>query len=361
MAQIIENLYWKIRNLIPVSRVSSEDYKDILHRVFLEYMNYLRDLHFGEKEEAWNRLVERASKTCEKLEEIVRLQYLGLHQEAFMEFNRLVYGDNSDDGLFSLMYKKEIPVGTSFYRMREFAKKKGVHFNEMFHIPLSQRGLVKTQRYSTPGYPCLYMGETIYGCWEELNRPLINRAMVARLVNTRDLQFIDMTVPTLEACKNNVYKRLRSFPLILACSVPERSENDVFKPEYIISQLLTETLIKNNRDHQEKLIHGIFYTSVFENKDKMFPSEALNNYAMPVFDPLCGKEHCKTLSSLFKITEPTCDEYEQLRHGYYADRTFVIYQRQEQNQYQFGYADSAFYVLQHRLQDEEAFPLHVIE
>ncbi len=32
--------------------------------------------------------------------------------------------------------------------------------NEMFHIPFELRGLVKTNRYSIPGLPCVYLGSS---------------------------------------------------------------------------------------------------------------------------------------------------------------------------------------------------------
>ncbi|MGY5341097.1 hypothetical protein ACXFAU_01445 [Paenibacillus glucanolyticus] len=48
-----------------------------------------------------------------------------------------------------------------------------IFFNrmEMFHIPFEKRGLVKTNRYSIHGLPCLYLGSTPFFCWEEMGRP----------------------------------------------------------------------------------------------------------------------------------------------------------------------------------------------
>ena len=36
---------------------------------------------------------------------------------------------------------------------------------DMLHIPFNKRELVKTQRFSISGVPCLYLGATSYVCW----------------------------------------------------------------------------------------------------------------------------------------------------------------------------------------------------
>ena len=62
----------------------------------------------------------------------------------------------------------------SFYRIRIHKTNFTLSQQEFFHIPFNLRGKVKTQRFSIPGFPSLYLGTTIYVCWEELNRPNIN-------------------------------------------------------------------------------------------------------------------------------------------------------------------------------------------
>lgn len=41
----------------------------------------------------------------------------------------------------------------------------------MLHIPFNKRELIKTQRFSISGVPCLYLGTTSYVCWLEMNKP----------------------------------------------------------------------------------------------------------------------------------------------------------------------------------------------
>lgn len=109
---------------------------------------------------------------------------------------------------------------------------------EMFHIPLDMRGIVKTQRYSTSGYPCLYLGESIYGCWEEMRRPPMIKCAVSRLECSLKLNIVDLSIPSEIDMTNPAYQRL--IPLIISCMVPVENHNDTYKPEYIIPQLIIE-------------------------------------------------------------------------------------------------------------------------
>ena len=66
----------------------------------------------------------------------------------------------------------------------------------MFHIKYSLRSKVKTQRFSFPGLPCLYLGASSYVCWLELNRPAFDKFQVATIKqkSTDDYNVIDLCV-----------------------------------------------------------------------------------------------------------------------------------------------------------------------
>ena len=65
---------------------------------------------------------------------------------------------------------------------------------EMMHIPYHKRHLISNQRFSLSGYPCLYLGTSIYGCWEELERPDIDRFNITCMRNERLMHFADLTL-----------------------------------------------------------------------------------------------------------------------------------------------------------------------
>lgn len=83
--------------------------------------------------------------------------------------------------------------GSSLYRIRvkgDSEKYLEFKYSDMFHIPLNKKGIIRTQRYSSSGYPCLYVGESIYACWEEMHRSNFDLCMVSRLETTMSLKYL---------------------------------------------------------------------------------------------------------------------------------------------------------------------------
>ena len=52
---------------------------------------------------------------------------------------------------------------------------------EMNYIPFSKHEIVKSERYSFPGLPCLYLGASVYACLYELGKPNLDEIQVARI------------------------------------------------------------------------------------------------------------------------------------------------------------------------------------
>ena len=42
---------------------------------------------------------------------------------------------------------------------------------EMFHIPFQYNHIVANERFSMSGFPSLYLGSSVYVCWEEMRCP----------------------------------------------------------------------------------------------------------------------------------------------------------------------------------------------
>jgi hypothetical protein len=64
-----------------------------------------------------------------------------------------------------------------FFRIRPETKKATYKRKELFHIPFEKNYLIRTSRYSIPGFPCLYLGASAYSnnslslCWFECDLP----------------------------------------------------------------------------------------------------------------------------------------------------------------------------------------------
>ena len=187
----------------------------------------------------------------------------------------------------------------------------------MFHIPLNMRGIIKTQRYSFPGYPCLYLGTSINACWEELHRPLLSNSMVSLLELQRQVGYISLVLPNLKeiqeannekiCSENKLRKFILGYPLLISCYAKVNNYSNPYKPEYLIPQLLTEYIISRNKERKSKGIYGILYTSVHINNDLKFSDKEFVNWAIPVLEPLSDSKYCPILCDTFKITNPTCE------------------------------------------------------
>lgn len=352
--------YNAICALVPVDRKAADpvDYRDVLSSSLMGYMVIVKQMSKdGILDDVEAKEIRRI---CEKLKDIVKSEYQGLHSTAFYRLSNLLRGKNDKPALGDsiLMYTfkaNEKPL----YRMREMEKRQDMSYKELFHIPINKRGIVKTNRYSSPGYPCLYLGTSIYACWEELGRPPMNKSMVARLGNGVDLHLIDLRIPTFDQYEKHYKAYMKAFPLIIACSVKVKEQEANYKPEYSIPQLMMEYVINNNVYRKTKIpIAGIYYTSVFKNDDYGFGIDKFENIAIPVRRPLSSKKYCRKLCEIFMMTRSTCDEMEQMRSGGYIR---MEYDKKKEAMVYHGnigeYEYSSFGYLEKRLNDSKFFPL----
>lgn len=203
-----------------------------------------------------------------------------------------------------------MPKETSLYRIRVEENRNSLDYTQMFHIPLTQRNRIKTQRYSFPGYPCLYLGKSIYACWEEINRPLFNNCMVSLFKNQKQLKLLDVGIPVLDDFLKDTQRIIESFPIRIACLFQVNDTLGYFKPEYIFPQLIMQLVI-SDLDRFD----GILYTTSHYNKEFKFPYDKFLNIVIPVKDPLSTTKNCPRLAEMFTLTDPTCYEFEDLKYN----------------------------------------------
>lgn len=162
----------------------------------------------------------------------------------------------------------------------------------------------------------------------------MNRCFVSKVANTREIGLYDMTIPKIDEWINNpnnfsseesdrnFSNDLLRIPLLLSSMIKVKNDTDVFKPEYIIPQQIMETIIEFNHNQRKKLYRhaiGVIYTTVHQYED-FFPSNAKTsdefdlriNVAIPIQNPDCD-EYCDQLTSIFRITRPTCEEFERAK------------------------------------------------
>lgn len=261
---------------------------------------------------------------CAKLTEVIKLCYDGRKGKAFDEFRTIMNGNSEVEGLFSSIDWVDINAGELFYRARKRKPEENFSIQDMFHIPLNKRGIVSQQRFSSSGYPCLYLGNSVYSCWEELQRPLLNELLLSAFKVRHTFRVFDMRLPgDSDYYPERITHTIKRIPLVLACGFAVNSYDDKFKPEYIIPQMLVETIIDNNRiiTQREKsaidpdVIWGVLYTSTHVSDDFPYNKFDLKNIVLPVIESDNPSNYCYCLASLFDISLPLCYEYESFKEN----------------------------------------------
>jgi len=179
---------------------------------------------------------------------------------------------------------------------------------DIFHIPFQLRHKIHTQRYSIPGLPCLYLGGSLYICWEELSRPNFDIMQMARFSFSRDatVSILDFGYKPCDIASILDWKGQEEtehaiaygmlWPLIAASSIQVRYADGTFKPEYIIPQLILQW-ITHNTDYD-----GIRFFSVNTNWLCRL-GIPLSNFVFPV-NTKAESGHCPHLAEMFEWTAP---------------------------------------------------------
>ena len=175
-----------------------------------------------------------------------------------------------------------------------------------------------TSRYSIPGLPALYLGDSIYVCWEEYRQGRMDNLYFSRFRSTKRSRVVkiqriedfihEIETPNVGASPHTrlmfLARYLAVFPLCIACSIRTKSDTDTFKPEYIIPQLLLQYITA------EKDVAGIKFPSTRIDYTKIRGVPAYN-YVFPV-KVSKNKGYCSELVSNFLLTEPTSIRLESL-------------------------------------------------
>lgn len=182
-----------------------------------------------------------------------------------------------------------------FFKMRLGSSNHIYSANDMFHIPFEKRGLVKTNRYSIPGLPCVYLGSTPLTCWEEMGKPDLNTTHSSLFLPNKSLRFLDISIPPTAWVEHFVrglqfmygikdldqlYRMMRSYlilwPVMACCSIRVMNSEETFKPEYIVPQLLLQWI------QQSGQYDGVSYFSTKFDDYTRKNFRAFQNFAFPV-------------------------------------------------------------------------------
>lgn len=341
--------------MLPIENTDNKPYRTLLSDSLKTYLSYISSTEgIGDEDK------KEVAYICETIKAIVKAQYKGLHAQAFRKLSNLFSGKTGHKDFGNILFISKLDANNSFYRARIYSGTKKFTYKDMFHIPFSKRGIVQTQRYSFPGYPCLYVGESVYACWEEMHRVDFDLCMISRVENQKDI-FLDMRIPNKNDFDKDVIRTLYFFPLLLSSMVAVSNREDVFKPEYLVTEWVITHNDKPETKKNDALIYGIRYTSSLKTDEFEFPKSMLDNIALFPIDALGanGNNYCPKLVDIFSITNPTCNEFEKLKCGYDIDLGKAGYDDKDIELFA-NYELSDFGQLEKRLRDTDKFPLYKI-
>jgi len=290
--------------IFPKKQSDKEDYKVFVTKMLNKFIGKLEKIeNFEEIRFSMSSIIERQKHLVTQLKLTLDYYYSGKPADALHELSKGLKSNIKDFG--ELLNIRKFGSQEDFYRVRISKENFPLPARNFFHIPFDLRGKVKTQRFSIPGFPSLYLGTTIYVCWEELNRPNLNDFQAVRLRNSQNIKLVDLAPPLMdEATPYDLYRFLMIWPLVFTCSICVRNYSDDFKPEYIISQLLLQWVRENS------LIDGISYQTTHIDFANTLSKGEFINIVLPVKENKT-KGLCADLKSKFIMTEATSFQLNQ--------------------------------------------------
>lgn len=310
---ILENKVFEI----PKEYDSKISFRNLLKKNYEEYINALKKIepkliqveNFKTKTNLEN-IIEKQQDFIDGIIQTIDLYYEGKPASAYNKFKEII--EKRKVGFKTMLSIDNYKINQNFYRIRTSNENFPFNNYQMFHISFENRGKVSTQRYSIPGFPSLYLSKTLYVAWEELNRPNINDFQAIRLINKKEITYLDLTSQNIDISSEEVmpstYKYVMTFPLILACSIKVKNSNDIFKPEYIIPQILLQWIRENDK------IDAIKYSSTHIKKSEIKLEGDLYNLVMPVKENK-DKGLCSILSNKFETTEAISKQLIDFTYG----------------------------------------------
>lgn len=293
----IDELIGKI-NILPIN-VKKDN--EVLPQLRETLTNYERDIHsledfpYADKVKGINKILLRAYE----------YYYNGMPNKAYLEIKKLFKHKGLKD-FISIDYIHKVGHENEYKQLYRARVGEDIYeLTDIFHNPFNNRHMIPTYRYSIPGFPCLYLSGSIYGCWIELNKPDLNKMFVSRFEANKNLRILNLATLPQDIYKLNVdkfNKYLVTWPIICACSISVKDSNRTFKSEYIIPQLLLQAL------RELKDIDGIRYFSVKADYTKVRCNSVYINYVFPadINDKveINGNQYSKYLIENFKLTPP---------------------------------------------------------
>lgn len=293
-------IYKLIKGILQIEREekSFPSHLECLLDACLETYGNLDDSLFKEGDAGKAIIMKEAQGVCDRIMECLNLYSQANLVDCITKIREIISHDS-----FCAFRVNE---GSLWYRSRMVEGRKRVFpAKEMFHVPFDLVRKIGNNRFSISGYPCLYLSNTIWACWEELNEPVMEDFCTSLVKTTKEIELLDLRFPNVQY-NQDIESVLYSLPLIIACSVEVEYPDAPFKPEYIMPQLVMLALVNHEK------FQGCSFTSTKKIDNFDWPDDLLCNIAMPV---KCVNKTglCPELTDSFMISDAINYNYEVLK------------------------------------------------
>jgi hypothetical protein len=309
---------------LPVNYPNNEVqyFPDFIHKKFEKYLDLL-EITFHK--EILEEITIPIKNSVEDIRKIINYYFSGQLPLSYTDFTKFFSANNErldqnrDFGIIlrKLLHETHRPRSEYKYKMKDVYRgrrsENSLHSirskEQLYHPPFEKRYILKNERYSITGYPCLYLGESAYICWAELRRPDFNDFVISRYRFRKDIfQFLDLSWRPISIAqlmrfigvknsrheelnlKNLLINYLMLWPLLFMCSIKikEKTENNQkFFPQYIFPQFLLQAVLSQDMSHtgiryfsmEKEYVSGSNYTW----NDLVTDSKSVN-YVIPIED-----------------------------------------------------------------------------
>jgi hypothetical protein len=323
---------------LPISICEDSDYHSRLGEEFEKYKKKIEQCSLPEENKAI--VEENCKKILEAIKFVNNAEYMKAQNNIKGVLERCVSKKN--DYLVAPIYNnyafkgcsprelQEEPYKTEFKEMYAQMYDSDILFYrgrkstipltrvDMLHIPFSMRRKIQMSRFGIEGVPCFYFSTSSVGVWIEQDTPDMDELYISQFDVPKDLKILNLCINTdimngltcqTKKEKEQCLMYLQIFPLVIATSfvVMNKSEQDVFKSEYIVSQLVMQVVSESDLD-------GVAYLSK-KMTDKFAYPQAVNLAIL--MKQLNDKDsYCSNISE-YKMTKPItlreCIESEEYR------------------------------------------------
>ena len=259
-----------------------------------------------------SNIVTEVQNYVEKISDTIRLYYSGYTSDAQKMVDEMVdeVCSNSEFAISNIDNSISFGGGpnnegmprVNFFRARCNDRITDYNHKEMLHIPFNQRSKVGSARFSIPGLPCLYLGNTSYVCWLELGKPAVHQFNVSPVLLDNSQQIFNLTINIytildyieVEGCNEEHYLELLKLLILgMATSFKVEEKNRTFKSEYMISQMIMLSCMK-------KGISGIAYYSKQVDNDLFARNVAVN---LALFAKYEGEDELSKICNHLEIAD----------------------------------------------------------